>query len=111
KVFDAMVKLDEAQQFHASLRDLLIGPVPKVQGKRNIFETVQCRQQIEELKDDSDLVAPYPRQFVVRERTQVLAVDCNRSAGWPIESTDEIQQRGFSGTRWSDDRHEVSGRH
>src|SRR5882724_12228671 len=108
-MFDTMFELDQAKKLHASLRDFLFWPVAKVQRERDVFETVQGRQQIEELKNDSNLVAPHACEIVIRERTKIDAADRNGAAAGAIQSADQIQQSGFSGTGWADDRNEFSG--
>jgi hypothetical protein len=46
-----------------------------VQGQADVFEAGQCRQQIEELKDESDIVAPHAGQIVVGQPIEHSAVD------------------------------------
>ncbi len=46
-----------------------------------------------------------PGQFIVREPVQTAAVDRNFARGGCIETADQVQQRGFSRSGWSDDGH------
>ena len=60
----------------------------------DVLETGQRRQQVEELKDEPNLVPTRARQVVVRQSGQRLAVDANLSGRGAIETADQIEAGG-----------------
>ena len=79
-------------------------PAAQMQRQPDVLEARQRRQQIEELKDEADLVAPDPRQPVVGQAGERFAVDADVAGGRPIEAADQIEQRRLAGARRADDR-------
>ena len=75
----------------------------------DVLEARKRRQEIEELKDEADLVAPHAREIVVREAVEDLAVHGHRAGGRAVEAADEIEQRRFPRSRGPDDRHHLAG--
>ena len=65
-----------------ALVHLAARPAAQVQRQADVLETGQRRQQVEELKDEADLVAPQPRQVIVGEAAERLAVDATRAPRW-----------------------------
>ena len=77
--------------------------------QRDVVADGQRRQQVEELEDEADLLAPHPRQLVVAQRRQIAIVERERAAGRPIHGAAEVQQRRLAAARRPHQRDEVAG--
>ena len=97
-------ELNHFQKLFRSLFDLLARPLPQMQRQRHVFQAIQGRQQVEELEDEADLVAPKTREIVIRDFTKTPAFDSNLAGSGPVEATNEVQECRFSGTGRSNDR-------
>lgn len=75
-----------------------------MQRQADVFDTGEGREQIEELKNKSDLVAADFGELVVGESREIFVVHANRAGRGAIEAADQIEERGFAGPGWSDDR-------
>src|SRR5579862_5034458 len=64
QMLEPMTELHQIQQLPGTILDFLPRPLPQVQRQRHVLKTVQRGQQIEELENKSDFVAPDPRQVV-----------------------------------------------
>ena len=56
----------------------------------HIFETIQSRQQIEKLKNESDFVAAHASQIIVGKFTEIFAVDADFPGSRPVQTTDQV---------------------
>src|SRR2546423_15700153 len=81
-----------------------------MQGQPDVLERRQRRQEVEELEDESDFVAPHSGQLVVWQSGQRRAVDDNFSGGWTIEAADQVEERRLARARWPDDRDHLAAR-
>ena len=106
----ARLELNEREQLAGALFDSLARPSAQVQREADVFERRQRRQQVEELEDESDLVAAHPRQVVVGEAGERLAVDAHTAGGRTVESADEIEERRLARSGGSDDRDHLAAR-
>jgi hypothetical protein len=104
----AAAQSNQVQQFLGALVDSFRRPPAQVQRYGNVLDTIQSRQQIEELKNESDLVASHTREIVVRQPTEQTAVDLYLSRCRRVQSAYQIQQSGFTGTGWSDNGHHLT---
>ena len=68
QVIEAGAQLHEFEQLAGALVDLFAGPSAQVQRQRDVFQAGQRRQQVEELENETDLVAAHAREVVVAER-------------------------------------------
>src|SRR5262245_53554273 len=93
----SVAELNERQQLARPLVNLAPWPPPQVKGQPDVLETRQRRQQVEELKDESDLVPSNPRQLIVGQTSKPFAVDANVAGGRTIEAANQIEERGFPG--------------
>src|SRR5262245_20301324 len=75
-----------------------------MQRQPDVFDAGKRRQQVEELKDEADLVATDPRQLIVRQAAERFVVDADRSGGRPVEAADQVEERGLAGAGRPDDR-------
>ena len=104
KMVHARGQLHEVEQLARAIVDLLPRPAAQVQRQRHVLDARQARQQIEELKDEAELVPPHRRQPIVCEAVEALAVERDGARRRPVQPADEIQQRRFSRSRGPDDR-------
>jgi len=81
-----------------------------MQGQTHIFEACERRQQVEELKDESDLVPPHFREAIIGEPGERLAINEDVAGGRSIESPNKIEQRRFPGARRANDRDHLTSR-
>jgi hypothetical protein len=70
-----VAELYQLQEFDCPLLDLFARPLPQMQRQGYIFETVQSREKIEELENESDLVAPDAGEIVVGKTVEVFSVN------------------------------------
>ena len=70
-----------------------------MQRQRDVLQARQRRQQVEELEDESDLVAPHARQLVVAEFRKRLPVQLDLALSRPVQPADQVQQGRFPGAR------------
>src|SRR5579883_3447759 len=96
-------QLDQIQKLARPLIDFLSRPAAKVEWQRNVFKAGECGQQIEELENETDLIAAHARQLIVTQRGKAVALDCNVALARAIQATDQIQHRRFSGAGWPND--------
>ena len=85
-------------------------PAAEMQRQPDILQTRQRRQQVEELKDEPDLVAPHARQRIVGQTGERFAVDPDLAGRRTVEAANEVEQRGLPGARRPDDRHHLASR-
>src|SRR5689334_22954905 len=98
-MLEAVTELHHLQQFARALLNLSARPAPEMQRQGNILEAIQCGKQVEELKDEADLVAAHASEFIIRKCAETLSFDSNVAGRGPVKACDKVQQRGFSGTR------------
>src|SRR5262249_8991421 len=84
--------------------DFLARPSAEVQRQRDVFDRGQRRQQVEELKNESDLVAADARKIVIAERRERFPVDLDFAFARSIEAPDDVPHGRFTGAGGSDDR-------
>src|SRR4029077_517903 len=103
-----VTELDEGQQLAGAVVHRLARPAAKVQRQTDVLEGRERGQQVEELKDEPDLVAPHFRQLVVGQPGKRGAVDADLAGGRAIETADEIEEGGFAGAGRADDRDQLT---
>src|ERR671939_211554 len=99
-----MSELDEIEQLARAFVDFLARPPAEVQRQADVLEARERRQQIEELEDESNLVAPHSRQLIVGETAERSAVDEDVAGSRAIEAADEIEERRLARAGGPDDR-------
>ena len=82
-------------------------------GEREREHDVLCRrehrEQVEELEDEADVLAPQQRQVVVAELGDVLAADRHAARGRAVEPGEDVHQRRLAGARRAHDRGQLAG--
>ncbi len=61
------------------------------------------------LKNKADIVAAQPCQSIVIEPADIDPVDQHRTAGWDVEGTEDVEQRGFTTPGLAHDGDEFAG--
>ena len=105
----AVLELNERQQLTGTIVDLSTRPAPKVEWETNVLHTGQRRQQVEELKDEANLVPSNLGQLIIRQLNEASAIDRDGPRRRAIQTAHQVEQRGLSRARWSDNRHHVAG--
>jgi len=62
----------------------------------DVLERGQVRKQVEELEDETDVVAPEPSQPGLAELAEVRAADGHGAGRRPIQPRDEVQHGGLA---------------
>ena len=96
------------QRFYCQPVSLLFGYSAVYQRKLHIFLRRQIADQIKTLKNKTYLPVPDVRLLVVCQRGHILAIQVILSGCGNIQTAQHIHQRGFSGARLTDDRHELT---
>src|ERR1700731_4180961 len=103
-VLPAALEPDSCERLHGAAAALCRTQLALAVEQRqlHIFERRGARQQVEPLKDESDLLVAHQRYLVVAESRDVLAIEQVLSAGWLIEAAQNVHQSGFAGARGTD---------
>ena len=67
---------------------------------QHILKHRALRQQVMKLKDKTQFAVTNPREFLIRQLTQVPAAQPNHSLCRPVQRPRDIQQRAFPRPRW-----------
>src|SRR2546421_10227158 len=80
----------------------------ELRGNEDVLERGQVGQQVEELEDETDVVAAKPGQARLAQLGEIgLAYD-DRAGRWPVQPRDEVEQRGLAAARGAHDRGELA---
>jgi hypothetical protein len=60
------------------------------------------------LEHESDAPVPEVCLFTFRHVKHILAIEVDGPCGWPIERSDNVEQRAFSGSRSPDNRNQLA---
>src|SRR5262249_48174962 len=69
-----------------------------------------CREEVEELEDEADLLAPIDFEIFAAERAEIGAIDDELPRIGAVERAEETQKRGLSASRRADDGREAAAR-
>ena len=106
QMIDALSEADEiAAVRRARVLRLPARPAPQMQRQGDVLGGRQRRQQVEELEDEPDLVAPHARQRVVGRAAPAAARRSTRRPSSADRGTHDVQQRRLARPRRADDRH------
>ena len=78
--------------------------------EHHVLQRRHRRQQIEELKNNSELIAPVSRQRLFIDLMQRQAVDKNFTRSGPIDSREQMHKRALAATARPTQRHEFVSR-
>ena len=76
--------------------------------QRHVLGDAQQRDEVEELEDESGLVAPGERPVLLVERRDADAVDDDLARRWQVETAEQVQHRGLAGAGAAHDRDELA---
>ena len=93
---------------HAGLLGLLELATPHPAGHQRVLQHRELRQQVVELEDEAEPVAPGPGAAQLVELADFLVLDANHARRRPVEQAHEIQQGGLARAAAADDRHEFA---
>ena len=101
---------DQIEHFGHSRRRCFPGIPAQEQGKFHIFADRHGREEIEELENDPERVAPVAGELALARAVQFQPIDPDLARGRRVEAAKEVQQRAFAATARAGDRREVAGR-
>ena len=107
----SMGDLDTFQECSHALGSLGGGNPIELQGKLHIFRSGQGREQMEELKDGSDMAASHIGQGIRAEGFQGQIPKPDPTGIRTIHATDAIEQGGFATTGRPGERHAFATLH
>src|SRR5215475_2040256 len=99
----AVAQLYKLEQLTRAFIDFLTRPMTQVERQADVLETRQRRQEVEELKDKTDLFPANRRQRVVVQVGQRLPVEADAPGGRSVEPAKQIQQCRLARPRRPDD--------
>src|SRR5690554_7762662 len=102
--------LDQIEQFGNALADHILWYAVEFKRKADVFENGSGRQQVEVLKNHTDLPA-FARQPGTRQAQEVYTINPYLARGGPLQQVDATDQGAFSGSRRSDNAENLSFRH
>ena len=85
--------------------------VAEAQWQGDVLGRGQGGEEVEELKDDADVVAPERRSLLIREGVHVDALDGDRSLIGRLEAAEHVQERALAASARTHDRDEVARGH
>lgn len=102
---------DEIEEFLPACRTNR-GALPgQPQWEFDVFLRGERRDEVEELKDETDLRQTIFDEVPVPHVDEVRTVYLDPARGRPVDSSDEIEQRGLPAPRWPLDGHEFAVGH
>ncbi|MCO4251583.1 hypothetical protein NG697_16840 [Pseudarthrobacter sp. MDT3-26] len=84
------------------------GNAGKFGWNHDILQDGQALDQVEELKDKADPLAPMPRQGGLAGLTHVNPAHFHPARGGPVQAGDQVEQGRFTTARWTDDGGELA---
>jgi len=98
-------KADERYMFPC---EVFIGPACEFEREEHIFDCRKGREQVEELKNETQLIAAKLCPASFTKRFKVDAVNLDTSAGWFIKTGKKIEKRCFSRAALSEERYDLA---
>src|SRR5581483_78528 len=93
QVMRALAQANARQRFE---RFLLIGHAVEVLREHDVLQRGQVGDQMELLEDEANLFGAHARQVRGAEGSKILSVQPDLARGGPIQTADQVDQRGFS---------------
>jgi len=98
-----LAQADDLQELPHPPPDLARGELGDHQGKADVLRHGLARQELEILKDHTDL-APQVRHFGGLHPHQIIAVDHDPPGGGALLAIEEAHQGGFTGAAGADEK-------
>src|SRR5437870_12267171 len=86
-----------------------VAPTAELERKRDVFERRHCREQMEGLEHDADMVAAEPGQRILVERAEIISVDPHPSCARSLDPAHHHHYRRFPGARGANEAHRLAG--
>jgi hypothetical protein len=87
-----------------------VGRGPAYQlGQHDILDRIEFRQQVMELVDETQELAPQPCPALVVQLRSLLAGETDRAFEPALEQPDGLQQRRLARARWTEQRDDFTG--
>src|SRR5277367_4581853 len=102
QVSHAFTQSDAAQSFFGLL---LIRHAVKILSQHDVLDRVQIRHEMKLLKNEPDFLGAVTNNLVFTELREVDAIDNNPARVQFVEPTENVDQRGLTGTRGAHERH------
>src|SRR5262249_52950957 len=96
----AIGQSDNAQRRVHVFAALLLGKFCEQQRQFDVLGGGQSRDKIVKLKNHADISGPPLGELSLIQSSQIVSGHQDRSAGWAIDSGDQIQKGGFAGSGW-----------
>jgi hypothetical protein len=90
--------------------DFLAAESLPVEGQGHVLQAGERGQEVEELEDEADLVAPQAGKGIVGKADDRLAVEADLARGGAIQPADQVEERRLSGAGGPDDGDSRRGR-
>lgn len=104
QMMEPVTEADVVEHGSGALPGHITGDADDVEGNRDILERSQCREQIEKLKDESDVTqADSPQRRLISPRGR-LTTNADRALVRRSQSPHELQQRRLAASRRSPDQ-------
>src|SRR5262245_31252653 len=92
----AVTQPDQVQRRRRVLHTLALLQIGQLQRQFDVLESGHHRDQVEGLKDESDMLISPMRHLAVAQAAQVLPEHENLAVGGAVHRGDQVQQRGFA---------------
>jgi hypothetical protein len=105
-MIDAMRQSDRFDQHSRPFRErLVIGIFPRECRNEHVFQQSALRQQVVELKDESDHRIPKGSERGRVQLSQILSGDFHLAGVRLVQCAQEVEQRAFTRSAWTHDSH------
>jgi len=101
-------KSHELEQFHGSLLGFAAPFAGDEGGDHHILQSRELRQQLMELKHETDMLVAEVGKFVGGQLVDIDVIDDDSAAVGLVECANDLQQGGFAGSGWSDDADDLA---
>ena len=106
----AVAEVHESEQFLGACFGFFVAFSGDESGNHDVFEGREFGQQLMELEHETDVAVAEVAELLARERCHVGSIDSEATAVGSVECADDLQQRGFSGSRRADNTHDFAFR-
>ena len=108
-VAEAMADAHAIGQSRRARFGIFHGHAAQQTGQGDVVANREGGQQVEELEDEADAVAPQAGEGVVVERAEVAPLDREASRRRAVHGPAQMQQRRLTAPRGAHQRHEIAG--
>jgi hypothetical protein len=104
----AIGQADDVEEFLGAVVTLPAADTLVVERQRHVFRRVLERQQVEGLEHEAQLLVTQARGLGLPQVVDLLTGQLVAALVVPIEDAEDVQQRGFAGTRRAHDGDQLS---